>query len=85
MTCAQSVSGFRKLLKELNKYNFEASPLSQHIPYENITLVINSSDLPNIKAIYNSPNREFYQFWDAVAKGMGYEKGFVMSPNLPGL
>lgn len=83
MTCAQSVKGFKKLLKELNKYNFGACPLSQHIPYNNITLVINSSDLTSIKEIYNSPDREFYQFWEIVAKGMGYEKGFVMSPNLP--
>lgn len=85
MTCAQSVKGFKSLLKELNKYNFKDCPLSEYIPHENITLVINSSDLSEIKEIYNSSGREFYQFWETVAKGMGYEKGFVLSPNLPQL
>lgn len=85
MTCAQDVKGFQKLLTTMSKYNLTACPLSQYIPYEKITLVISASDLPKIKAIYNSPKQEFYQFWELVAKGMGYEKGFVMSPNLPAL
>ncbi|MCO6491786.1 MAG: hypothetical protein J5I98_25450 [Phaeodactylibacter sp.] len=85
LPCAQSIRGFQKLLEEMDEYNLSATPLSQAVPFENITIVINSSNLPKIKEIYNSPNREFYQFWEAVATGMGYNKAFTMSPTLPKL
>jgi len=83
LPCVQRFENLAPLMHRIEEYHLASCPLSKYVPFENITVVVNSSPNPQYQKI--SKSQEFYQFWDAVAKGMGYEKRWRFSPDLPTL